>query len=141
MSEKTNKTERGRQKRVAERAGRAAATQGRRDRTAAAIQARKDRTDASTKARRNRTANAASSVEQVGTDQGNIDFTTTSNVAGGGSLPEYPGDAPGSGNPFGILVWDTTEEEGRWLDGYEELSVTICENGSPTSGTILFKEN
>ena len=107
MAEKPNKTEQGRQKRAAEKAARAAATQGRRDSATAAqgrSEQRKGRNVDEGSASRNasfadreaangltnttsgRVASKATNPDfpPVGTPAGNDEFTATNNVGGGG---------------------------------------------------------
>ena len=59
----------------------------------------------------------------------------------GGGLPDYPGDAPEDDTEIGVLVWDTTDNYGKWLTGYKEKDGLICTNGIVIAGKILFKED
>jgi hypothetical protein len=48
------------------------------------------------------------------------DGVDNNNAEGGGvaeGLPEFPGDEPE--NTAGLLVWDDTNDEGRWLEGWK----------------------
>ena len=91
----------------------------------------------STKEKRKRKKQRDAAIEKAIQDRENRDNPTDKNKSTEDDSTDTSGSYPkngADGSPGG-------DDSAEILEGYTEISATICINGTPTAGTILFKSS